>query len=130
MTGHGSEAGEIVLEDDRDTEARVPPRALAQLFRILKDNVRVVVLNACLSLPQARAIAKEIDCVVGMTREIDDEAAIKFAGGFYRAIGYGRSVQAAFGLGCNEIDLSVLSKDGKPKLLTRSGVSAANVFLI
>jgi hypothetical protein len=130
FAGHGSAAGEIVLEDELGQAKAVSPAALAQLFRILKDNVRLVVLNACLSLPQARAIAKEIDCVAGMTREISDEAAIKFAGGFYRGLGYGRSVKAAFDLGCNEIDLSILDEEARPRLLTKSGVKASNVVFV
>jgi len=130
FAGHGSDAGEIVLEDELGQAKAVPPAALAQLFRILKDNVRLVVLNACLSLPQARAIAKEIDCVAGMTRAISDEAAIRFAGGFYRGLGYGRSVQTAFDLGRNEIDLSSLDDDAKPRLLTKSGIKASNVVFV
>ncbi len=130
FAGHGSDAGEIMLEDELGQAKALPPAALAQLFRILKDNVRLVVLNACLSLPQARAIAKEIDCVVGMTREISDEAAIKFAGGFYRGLGYGRSVKAAFDLGCNEIDLPNLDEETRPRLLTKSGVKASNVVFV
>ena len=34
------------------------PAALAQLFQVFRGDIRVVVLNACFSLPQARAIAE------------------------------------------------------------------------
>ena len=106
FSGHGSEAGEIVLEAGDGGIAAVPPQALAGLFAILRDNVRCVVLNACYSARQAQAIAEHIDCVVGMTRAIKDDAAISFATAFYRGVGFGRSVKTAFDLGCNEIGLT------------------------
>ena len=88
-------------------EARpVQPEALASLFAILKDNVRCVVLNACFSNQQAGGIARSIDCVIGMAEEVADTAAIDFATGFYLGLGYGRSVQTAFELGRNRINLA------------------------
>ena len=40
--------------------------ALVELFGVLPDNIRVVVLNACHSRPQAEAISQFIDCAIGM----------------------------------------------------------------
>lgn len=130
FSGHGSKSGKILLEGEIGKSETVPPEALGQLFRILKDNIRCVVLNACLSANQAEAIVQEIDCVVGMSAEIGDEAAICFAGGFYRALGYGRSVQTAFELGCNEIDLTGLDEGAIPQLLVKPGVNAADITFI
>jgi hypothetical protein len=128
FSGHGSKRGEIILEDVTGKAKPVSPEALGRLFRVLKDNVRCVVLNACMSAKQAQAIAQEVDCVVGMSRAIGDEAAIRFAGGFYRALGYGRSVQTAFDLGCNEIDLTGLGEEATPKLLVRPGVDTTGLI--
>ena len=77
----------------------VAPDHLAELFRVLKGNVRAVVLNACDSEAQARAIVQEIDCAIGIGGEIGDAAAIAFGAEFYQALGYGKSVQEAFRLG-------------------------------
>ena len=44
----------------------------------------MVVLNACHSHEQAKAIVQEIDFVVGMADSIGDEAARVFAAAFYR----------------------------------------------
>ena len=99
FSGHGSEMGEIVLMDDNGFEKTVDAKALRSLFTTLKDNIRVVVLNACYSEKQAQAIAEVIDCVVGMSTAIGDEAAIIFAASFYRAIGFGRSIKEAFDQG-------------------------------
>lgn len=120
FSGHGSASGEIILENVTGLSQPVTTGALRQLFRILKDNIRCVVLNACFSDIQAKAIAEEIDCVIGMSVGISDQAAIRFAAGFYRALGYGRSVQTAFELGCNEIDLANLDQSLVPQLLEKS----------
>ncbi|HLW79336.1 MAG TPA: CHAT domain-containing protein [Terriglobia bacterium] len=121
FSGHGSSAGEIVLEDEHGRSAPVGVRALSGLFSILKDNIKCVVLNACYSERQARAIAKQIDCVVGMSKEIHDSAAISFATAFYQALGYGRDLKAAFDLGRSQIDLQQLNEHAVPKLLATRG---------
>jgi hypothetical protein len=67
---------------------------------------RAIDIPACplsLSKPQADAISKHIDCVIGMRRKIKDEASIEFAQGFYDALGAGKSVPEAFDFGCNGI---------------------------
>ena len=53
FSGHGSPTDEIILLDARGEPKRVSKAAIKQLFMALKDNVRVVVLNACFSRPQA-----------------------------------------------------------------------------
>jgi hypothetical protein len=95
----------------------VSPRALSQLFSVLKDNIRCVVLNACYSEQQAQAIAEHIDCVIGMSRSISDPAAIGFATCFYQGLGYGRDIKTSFDLGCIEIELENLGEENTPKLL-------------
>jgi hypothetical protein len=123
-------ASELILLDDRGNPKPVSKEALVHLFRILKDNVRVVVLNACYSQPQAEALAQTIDCTVGMNRPIGDEAAIVFAASFYRALGFGRTVKEAFELGQAALLLEGIPEEKTPELLTRQGVDAAGLVLI
>lgn len=118
FSGHGSATSEIILEDTSGNSQPVSSRALSQLFFVLKDNIRCVILNACYSEQQAQAIAKHIDCVIGMSKAIGDSAAINFAIAFYQALGYGRDVKTAFDLGCVQIDLENLSEQDTPKLLS------------
>jgi hypothetical protein len=99
FSGHGSDAGEIVLEDDHGNSRPAPIETLRGIFKALGENVRCVVLNACYSEPQAQAIVESIDCVIGMGTEVADDDAIVFARDFYRALGYGRSVRVAFEAG-------------------------------
>ena len=70
FSGHGDPSSEIVLEDSSGKSHPVSVRALSQLFSVLKDDIRCVVLNACYSEQQAKAIAEHIDCVIGMSKTI------------------------------------------------------------
>ncbi|MCL4703890.1 CHAT domain-containing protein [bacterium] len=120
FSGHGSEAREIILENNAGESQPVSSRALGQLFAVLKDNIRCVVLNACFSASQAEAIAQHIDCVVGMSQEIGDVAALSFASSFYQALGFGRDVKTAFDLGCLQIDMENLNEQYTPKLIAHN----------
>lgn len=120
FSGHGSRASEIILEDISGNSRPVSTHALSQLFSVLKDNIKCVVLNACYSEQQARAIAQSIDCVIGMSKAIGDEAAIGFAASFYQALGFGRDVKTAYDLGCVQIGLEDLSEEDTPKLLANT----------
>lgn len=130
FSGHGSASGQIILEDKSGMTQPVSSQALSDLFQILTDEVQCVVLNACYSESQARAIARHVECVVGMPRAIDDSSAIAFAAGFYRGLGWGRTIETSFRLGCNEIDLSSLRGTDKPILLPKPGVDVTKMYLV
>lgn len=119
FSGHGTESSEIVLQNESGTGQVVPHDALGRLFSVLRDNIRCVVLNACYSEQQAQAIADHIDCVVGMTNAVGDDAAVGFATAFYRALGYGRDIQTAFDLGTNLIGLQGLPDVDTPHLVAK-----------
>jgi hypothetical protein len=130
FSGHGSSTGEIILVDNSGNPKPVTTQALKALFTTLKDNIRVVVLNACYSQLQARAITEVIDCAIGMNAAIGDKAAIVFAASFYRAIGFGRSVQEAFDQGKTALLLEGIPEENTPELLTKIGVDPHKLFLI
>jgi hypothetical protein len=120
FSGHGSQAGEIILQEANGEPHPVDAKAITNLFSILRDNIRCVILNACYTKLQATLISKHIDCVIGMSKAIGDEAAIKFAQGFYRGIGYGKDLETAFKLGCAQIDLKGLDEEGTPKIIWKN----------
>jgi hypothetical protein len=131
FSGHGSKVSGIVLHDGRGHETLVAADALRHLFSMFKSHVRLIVLNACYSESQAKAIVQEIDFVVGMNQPISDEGARTFAASFYRALAFGRSVKAAFDLGVSAIKLHDLDGDDHvPVLLVRPGMSAETTTLI
>jgi len=130
FSGHGSEYGEIILTDNMGEIKPVSSRALKVLFTTLKDNIRVVVLNACYSKEQAESITQVIDCSIGMSDSIGDKAAITFAASFYRAIGFGRSIQDAFDQGIAALLLEGIPEENTPVLLARDGVNPSEIILV
>ena len=105
FSGHGSEFGELCLEDKVGKTQPVSPDALSALFGEFTSQVRCVVLNACYSELQADAIVKHIDHVIGMDDAISDGAAIAFSVGFYQGLGAGKSIEEAYRLGSIQIGL-------------------------
>jgi hypothetical protein len=127
--GHGSSTEEIILEDDAGQSKPVSREALAALFRILKDNIRIIVLNACFSKAQAEALNQHIDFTLGMKKAVADKMAIAFMGAFYLALASGRSVDTAFELGKVELDLGSIAGSDQPELFVKSGVDAMQPFV-
>jgi hypothetical protein len=130
FSGHGSPTQGIVLEDDRGQTKLVSTEALAALFRAIKDNLRVVVLNACYSGLQAEGISQVVDFTIGMLKEIGDHSAVVFSAAFYEGLAYGRSVQESFDLGVTALMLEGIPEAETPTLLTREGVDAAQTYLV
>lgn len=102
FSGHGTQKG-IVLEDEFGTTHLVRADALSDLFSNFAGHVGCVLLNACHSQPQAKAISRVIRYAIGMRGKIGDEAAIEFATGFYDAVGAGREIADAFAIGRSAI---------------------------
>lgn len=98
FSGHGLAEG-IVLRDAAGNPHLVAGKALASLFALFRETVKCVVLNACWSEPQARAIREHIPYVIGTRALIPDEVAVAFSTGFYKAIGAGRDVPFAYQMG-------------------------------
>ncbi|MDF5732164.1 MAG: CHAT domain-containing protein [Rhizonema sp. PD38] len=113
FSGHGSGDDGLVLEDETGNVRLVETAALANLFKLFATDIECIVLNACYSEVQASALAQHIPYVIGMDKAIADQAAIKFATGFYSAISSGESVEFAYKLGC-----SVIQLEGIPEHLT------------
>ncbi len=110
----------IVLEDEQGHSTKVNKKALTKLIEILADGIECVVLNACYTEDQAEEIARHIPYVVGMRKAIGDKAAIQFSIGFYDGIGAGKSIETAFELGCNAIQLKEIPEALTPVLKKRT----------
>lgn len=127
FSGHGSNNSEIILTDSHGNPRPVQKKALKALFACVQEHVRVVVFNACFSYEQASALTGEIDCAIGMNAAIGDTAAIVFAASFYRAIGFGKSVQQAYRQGIAAISLHGIGGANIPILVSRSGCNADDI---
>lgn len=120
FSGHGAADGGLCLENDAGELHPVSAAALRELFRKFTGQVECVLLNACYSEVQGRAIAEHIDYVIGMSQAIGDRAAIAFATGFYQALGAGRDYEDAFDLGKVQLDLLNIPEALTPVLLRRT----------
>jgi len=107
----------------------VSPSAIEQTFGAAGASVRVVVLNACYTADQADALLAHVDCVVGMSGAIRDDAARHFAVGFYGGLGEREAVEKAYQQGKAAISLEGLRDGELPQLRVRAGVDAARLVL-
>jgi hypothetical protein len=119
FSGHGASTGALCFEGQSGQTHLVQPDALAALFEQFAHQVDCVLLNACYSQNQAKAISEHIKYVVGMNQSIGDKAAIAFAIGFYQALGAGRTIEDAYKLGCVQIRLQGIPEHLTPVLIKK-----------
>lgn len=129
FSGH-ARMGKLLLSNNIGHSLPVSPKALSELFRILKHEriyVHCVVLNACYSETLATELLNYVHYVVAVPEEIGDKPAIKFSSAFYRSLASKENfseVQSldfstAVDYGCNAIDLHGLDDHSKPRLLPK-----------
>jgi len=104
FSGHSGQNGLFFQAADGSPQV-VSAEALEDTFGAAGASVRVVVLNACYGEAQAEALLPHVECVVGVSGAIRDDAARSFAIGFYGGLGEGESVAAAYKQGCAAISL-------------------------
>jgi len=107
------------LENELGNIHPVSPEVLKSLFELVVSYVECVILNACYSETQAKAIAEHIDYVVGMSQAIGDKAATAFSVGFYRAVGAGRTIEDAFNFGVVELGLLNIAEQLTPVIIKK-----------
>lgn len=104
FSGHGSQGG-LYFQDSSGLPSIVTTEALEATFGAVGSSVKLVLLSACYTEPQAKALIAHVDCVVGTAGAILDTVARSFAIGFYGGLGERASVAAAYKHGCAAIRL-------------------------
>lgn len=131
FSGHGAGEQGLALENNDGNYQLVSTAALSETFGIFKEDIGIkiecVVLNACYSEEQAEAICQHIDYVVGMHQAVGDRTAIKFATGFYEALGAGYTFEQSFKLGRNRVSLEGLFGAYTPVFKTRQTGQTTNL---
>jgi len=125
--------GSIRLSSQNDQVVKIVPESvLVKMFSLLKENIRLVILNACNSLSCAEALSKKIDCAIGVNGVITDPGAIKFSEAFYRAIASGRNVENAFqqALLALRFDKDKISDSNALTLKCRKGLDPSKIVLL
>ncbi len=118
--GHGTGSDGLVFEDEQGKAQLVSTEALANLFEVFAGQIECVVLNACYSEVQAKAIVQHVGYVIGMNKAIGDKAAIKFSRGFYDALGAGSCIEDAYNVGCYAIESEGIPEHLTPVLKTNT----------
>ena len=102
--GHGKKGG-LMIEDESGNAILINTDMLAGFFKLFADKVECILLNACYSELQAKAIRQHIDSVYGLDRAIKRKTAIEFAVAFYDALGAGKTFDVAYKFAVNAIHM-------------------------
>ena len=108
----------IVLQDEMGQIKLVTGEALQKMFGVFLPMFKIdaVILNACYSEEQAKAISTCIPFVIGMNTAVQDDSAIKFSSGFYSALSFKNDIPFAFEYAKSLIDINGLQGDNIPVL--------------
>ena len=128
FSGHGSKSHRIILGASRGGSKTVDQQGLADVFALYNSHVRLVLLNACFTQSQARSISEVVNYSIGTNRAIGDKVGVAFAGAFYRALGFGRSIRDAFKSAKAELALTRSRRSRGIELFVRYGVSENDQF--
>ena len=126
--GHGHKTQKIILGGAPGRAKTIDKQGLAQTFSLYNHHIRLVVLNACFTDAMARSIAETVDYAVGTSKGIGDKAAVAFAGAFYRALGFGKSVRNAFKSAKAELALTKTPRSRGIELFVKNGVGEKDSF--
>lgn len=128
FSGHGSKEQKVILGGTHRRGRTVNQQALTNLFALYRSHVQLVLLNACFTHEQARSIAGVINYSVGASKAIGDKAGVAFAGAFYRALGFGKSVRYAFASALAELALTKIPRSRGMQLFVRDGLCEKDPF--
>jgi len=128
FSGHGSKKQKIILGGAPGRGKTIDRQGLAELFALYSSHIRLVLLNACFTKTQARSISQVIDYSVGTGQGIGDKAGVAFAGAFYRALGFGKSIKEAFDSAKAELGLTRMPRTQGIELFVRDGINKDDPF--
>lgn len=119
FAGHANST-HLIFEKEDGRSAEIPLSALASLIERY-PSVKCVILNGCESTSEISAPISPI--TIGMEAEIQDEASVEFARGFYDALAAGKSVEFAYSEGVSAVRLRGL--DHSPiRILSRDSAGS------
>ena len=128
FSGHGNKKQKLILGGTPGRGKTVDRQGLVELFALYNTHLRLVLLNACFTKVQARLISEVVDYAVGTGKGIGDKAGVAFAGAFYRALGFGRSIRDAFDSAKAELGLTKMPRTQGIELFVREGLSELDPF--
>lgn len=128
FSGHGSKRHRILFNGTNDRAQALDQQGLKEVFTSYNKHVRLVLLNACFTMTQARLISDVVDYSIGTVRPIGDKVSVAFAGAFYRALSFGKSVRDAFRSAKAELALTKMPRSFGIELFVRNTINKADRF--
>lgn len=130
FSGHGSENGELVLENTDGSAKLVTKEAITQTIMSASDKIHLIFFNACFSYEQACEVVSYVDAAIGMTDSISDKAASAFAAQFYSSLGFGHSVKKAFEQAKGVMMLESPTEANIPRLYNKDDIDVDTLYLV
>jgi|GEM_PF-611485 len=128
FSGHASETHKLILGGTAGRGKEVDRNGLVEIFGLYRRHVRLIVLNACFTRRQALALSEVIDYAIGTGKGMGDKGGVAFAGAFYRALGFGKSVKESFASAKAELSLTKIPRTSGIELFVRNGISENDPF--
>jgi CHAT domain len=128
FSGHGTRKHRIILGGAPGRGQTVDQQGLANVFALYNSHLRLVLLNACFTKVHARSISEVVNYSIGAGRGIGDKVGVAFAGAFYRALGFGKSIRDAFESAKAELALTKIPRSRGIELFVREGISEKDQF--
>jgi hypothetical protein len=111
---------ENIENPEDDGVQMVSAQILRNMFSTANKNLKLVVLNTCLSEVQAKEISQEIDFVIGMSDFIIDNTAIVFARRLYQSLASDKSIQDSFKQAKTQVLLEAPDEDETPVMFVKN----------
>jgi hypothetical protein len=128
FSGHASKRKKIILGGSPGRGKEVDRQGLVEVFALYQNHVRLVFLNACFTRIQARSLSRVVDYSMGTGNAIGDKGGVAFAGAFYRALSFGKSVKEAFQSAKAEMALTKMPRMEGFELFVRDGIDKMPPF--
>lgn len=128
FSGHGHKNQKLILGGTPGRGKTVDTQGLVELLALYNTHLRLVLLNACFTKIQARLISEVIDYAIGTGKGIGDKAGVAFAGAFYRALGFNKSIKDAFDSAKAELALVKMPRTQGIELFVRDGLNELDSF--
>lgn len=130
FSGHGTENGELVFQDNVDNPKAVSNETIAEMISASSDDIRMLVFNNCFSSSQAEMIVDKVEATIGMNTSMGDNSAILFSSQLYSSIGFGLSLEKAFGQAKARLMLEGTNEENTPVLFVKDGFKAKDITFV
>lgn len=124
FSAQGTEDGNLMLENAAGHSQIVSGSAVVELFKILKDGIRAIILDGSYTEKLGRQLEGTVEYIVSMKGRIDGDSAVIFDTHLYQGLSHGYDFNTAFELGKNQLQFERAHDYGKPVLHEKKVVAA------